>query len=85
MAQEGDLTIIAVWPPTSRSHQHAQYIQDDQQTRPCDSSLKQYGNMALWKSCNIDIPRSLKSRDSLLRRKFKNWALTSCRPGPILS
>jgi len=25
------------------------------------------------------------SRDSFPRRKFKNWALISCRPGPILS
>jgi len=30
-------------------------------------------------SCNIDIPRSLKSRDSLLRKKFRNRAMTSCR------
>jgi len=41
--------------------------------------------MALWKSFNIDIPRSLKSSDSLLRRKFKNWMPTSCRLCSILS
>ena len=39
--------------------------------------------MALWKSCNIDILRCLKSHDSWLRRKFKNRAPTSCRLGPI--
>jgi len=34
------------------------------------------------KLCNIHILRSLKSHDSLLRWKFKNWAPTSCRVGP---
>jgi len=58
---------------------------DYQHTQPCDSSLKQYGNMAFWNSCNIDILQSLKSRDSLLRRKFRNRTPTSCRPGSILS
>ena len=47
--------------------------------------VKQYGNMDLWKSCNIDIPWRLKSCDSLLRRKFKNRAPTSSRLGPILT
>ena len=41
--------------------------------------------MALWNSCNIDIPRSFNSRDSFVRRKFENRALISCRSGPILS
>jgi len=41
--------------------------------------------MAIWRSCNIDIPRSLNSHDSFVKRKFKNWALTSCRRAPILS
>jgi len=27
----------------------------------------------------------LKSHDSFLKRKFENWALTSCRLGPVLS
>jgi len=40
--------------------------------------------MAIWISWNIDIGRSLNSRDSFPRRKFKNRALTSCSPGPIL-
>jgi len=40
--------------------------------RPRDCSLKQYGYMALWSSCNIGIPQSLKSHDSFLRRKFKH-------------
>ena len=42
-------------------------------------------NMAIWISWNIDIPRSLNSRDSFPRRKFENRTLTSYRPGPILS
>jgi len=29
------------------SIQHAQFIHDYQRTRPCDSSLKQYGDMTL--------------------------------------
>ena len=40
--------------------------------------------MAIWISSNIDIGRSLNSRDSFRRWKFKNRALTSCSPGPIL-
>jgi len=36
-------------------------------------------------SWNIDIPWSLKCSDTCHRRKFENSALTSCRPGPILS
>ena len=62
------LMVIAVWPWPwigSRSYQHAQH------TQPCDSSLKQQRNMAPWKSCNVDILRSLKLYDSLLRRTFK--------------
>ena len=44
-----------------------------------------YRNMVIWISRNIDIPRSLNSRDSFLGKKFENRAPTSCRPGPILS
>jgi len=33
----------------------------------------------------MNIWRSLNSRDSFLRRKFKNRAQTSCSPHPILS
>jgi len=33
----------------------------------------------------MDIRGSLNSRYSFPRRKFENQALTSCRPGPILS
>ena len=33
---------------------------------------------------NIEIRRSLNSRDSFFRWKFKNRAPTSCSPGPIL-
>ena len=68
-----------------RSHQHAQYIQDYQHARTCDCSLKQYGNMAIWNSCNIDIPQSLNSCDSFLGRKFENRAPTGCRLCPVLS
>jgi len=56
-----------------------------QHTRPRDCSMKKYGNMVLWKSCNVDILRSLKSRGSILRRKVKNVAPASCSRGPILS
>jgi len=41
--------------------------------------------MAIWISWNIDIPRSLNSRDSFPRRKFENRVPASCRPGTILS
>ena len=40
--------------------------------------------MAIWISSNFDIGRSLNSRDSFPRWKFKNRALTSCSPCPIL-
>ena len=40
--------------------------------------------MAIWISSNFDIGRSLNSRDSFPRWKFKNRALTSCSTGPIL-
>jgi len=48
------------------------------------TSITQYRNMAIWISWNIDNRRSMNSRDSFARRKFKNRAPTSCRPGPIL-
>jgi len=51
---------------------------------PCDCSLSQYGNMPICISWNLDIPRSLNSRDSF-PRTFENRAQISCRPGPILS
>jgi len=41
--------------------------------------------MAIWISWNINILRSLNSRDSFPKRKFLNRAQTSCRPGPIRS
>ena len=41
--------------------------------------------ISIWTSWNINNRRSLNSRDSFPRRKFKNRALTSCSPGPILS
>ena len=50
----------------------------------CDCSVTHYRNMAIWISSNIDIGRSLNSRDSFPRWKFKNRAPTSCSPGPIL-
>jgi len=56
-----------------------------QLAQPRDSSLTQYGNMTIWSSCNINIPRSLNSRDSILRRKFENRAYADCILGPILS
>jgi len=40
--------------------------------------------MAIWISSNIDIGRSLNSRDGFPRWKFKNRAPTSCSAGPIL-
>jgi len=58
---------------------HNTYKTTMQHDRPCDRSLKQYGNMAIWNSCNIDIPRSLNSRDCFLTRKLENnWAPTHC-------
>jgi len=53
--------------------------------KPCDSSITQYRNMAIWMSWNIDIRRSLNSPDSFPRRKFENRVPISCSPGPILS
>jgi len=41
--------------------------------------------MAIGISWNIDIPRSLNSRDIFPRRKFENRSPTSYRPGLILS
>ena len=41
--------------------------------------------VAIWMSWNIDIPWSLNCSDTFPRTKFENRALTSCRPGPILS
>jgi len=38
--------------------------------------------MALWKFCNIDILQSLKSRDRLLRRKFKKSSSEPQWPWP---
>jgi len=63
---------------------HTQYVKDYQPAQPRDCSIKHYRNMAIWISWNIDIRRSLNCRDSFPGRKFKNWALTSCSPGPIL-
>ena len=40
--------------------------------------------MAIWISSNIDIGRSLNSRDSFPRWKFKNRAPTRCSPCPVL-
>jgi len=42
-------------------------------------TLKQYGNMAIWNSCNVDISWSLNSRDNFSKRKFENWAPTRSR------
>jgi len=41
--------------------------------------------MALWNSCNIDIPQTLKSCNNFFTRKFENRAPTTCRLCPILS
>ena len=57
--------------------QHTQYVQHYQHAQPCDYSITQYRNMAIWISWNIDIRRSLHSCDSFPRR-------TSCSPGTIL-
>jgi len=78
-------SLKAPWPSPwigSRSHQHAQYMYNYQLIWPCDCSLTQYRNMAIWISWNIDIPRSLNSCDSFHRRKFKNRATKSCRADP---
>jgi len=56
-----------------------------QLVQPCDCSLTQYRNMAIWISWNMDIGRSLNSRDSFSRTKFNNWAQKRCSPAPILS
>jgi len=79
----------APWPWTwpwigSRSHQRTQYVEHYQHAQPCDCSVTQYQNVAIWISWNMDKGRSLNSRDSFPRRKFKNRAPTSCSPGPIL-
>jgi len=49
--------------------------------QPSNCSLTHYRNLAIWISWNIDILRSLNSRDSFIRRKFENRAQTNCRPG----
>jgi len=41
--------------------------------------------MAIWISSNIDIQRSLNSRDSFPGRKFENRTPTSCIPRAIVS
>jgi len=41
--------------------------------------------MAISNTCNVDIPRSLNSHYSFLKRKFENRAPTSCRLRPALS
>jgi len=41
--------------------------------------------MAIWSSLNIENRRSLNSRDSFPRRKFKNRAPAGCSPGTVLS
>jgi len=75
----------APWPWIgSRSHQRTHYVEHYQHAQPCDCSVTQYRNVAIWISWNMDTGRSLNSRDSFPRRKFKNWAPTSCSPGPIL-
>jgi len=73
------------WPWIgARSHQRTQYVEHYRLAQPCDCSLTQYRNMAIWISWNMDIGRSLNSRDSFPRREFKTRAPISCRPGPIL-
>jgi len=52
--------------------------------QPCDCSITQYRNMDIWISWNIDIRRSLNSRDSFSTRKFYNRAPITCRSGAIL-
>jgi len=79
----------ALWPwpwpwIRSRSRQHTQYVYDYLHAQPRDCSVTHYRNMAIWISSNIDTRRSLNSRDSFPRWKFKNRAPTSCSPGPIL-
>jgi len=49
------------------------------------AQLWQYWNMAIWRSCNIDMPQNLNSHDNFRKRKFENQAPTSCRLGPVLS
>ena len=49
------------------------------------TSITQYRNMAIWVSWNIDILRSLNSRDSFPGRKFENRTSTSCRPRAAVS
>jgi len=73
------------WPwIRSRSCQHRQYVYDYVYAQPRDCSVTHYRNMAIWISSNTDIGRSLTSRDSFPRWKFKNRAPTSCSRGPIL-
>jgi len=78
------VTLTLTWIG-SRSHQHTQYVQNYQHAQPSDRSIMHYRNMAVWILWNMDNGQSLNSRDSFLRRKFKNRAKTSCSLGPILS
>jgi len=64
---------------------HSKCRTNYQLAQPCDCSITHNGIVAIWISWNIDIRRSLNSRDSFPRRKFKNRTPTSCSPGPILS
>jgi len=73
------------WPWIgSRSHKRTQYVEHYPHAQPCDCSVKQYQNVAIWISWNMDTGWSLNSRDSFPRRKFKNQAPISCSRGPIL-
>jgi len=36
----------------------------------CYCSFKEYGNVAIWNSHNVDIPQSLNSRESFLSDKL---------------
>ena len=58
---------------------------DYQHAQPSDCSLMHCQNMAIGILWNMNILRSLNSRDSFPRRKFENRAQTSCRSGAILS
>jgi len=73
------------WPWIgSRSHQRTQYVKHYQHAQPCDYSVTQYCNVAIWISWNMDTGQSLNSCDSFPRRKLKNRTPTSCSPGTML-
>jgi len=66
-------------------YHHQPSVLSSTRTQPSDCSLTHCRNTAISISWNINIPRSLNSRDSFPRSKFENQAPANSSPGPILS